>query len=86
MSVTIGGPAELPALYRSADRESQRAQRSYLRSLRVRLGALLVATFGGALTLTIACGFHVGGGLAFLTFACALARSSFSPGKAALRI
>jgi hypothetical protein len=82
MSVTIGGPAELPALYRSADRESQRAQRSYLRSLRVRLGALLVAAFGGALTLTSAGGFHVGGGLAFLAFACALARSSFSPGQA----
>jgi hypothetical protein len=81
MSVTIGGPAELPALYRSADRESQRAQRSYLRSLRVRLGALLVAAFG-ALTLTTAGGFHVGGGLAFLAFACALARSSFSPRQA----
>src|SRR5687767_271491 len=38
MSVTIDGPADLPALYRSADRESQRAQRSYLTSLRVRLG------------------------------------------------
>ena len=51
MSVTIDGPADFPALYRSADRESERAQRSYLRSLRVRLGALLVAAFGGALTL-----------------------------------
>ena len=32
MSVTIDGPADFPALYRSADRESERAQRSYLRS------------------------------------------------------
>ena len=77
MSVTIDGPADLPALYRSADRESQRAQRSYLRSLRVRLGALLVAAFGGALTLTTANGFQVGGGLAFLAFACALGAELF---------
>jgi hypothetical protein len=77
MSVTIDGPADLPALYRSADRESQRAQRSYLRSLRVRLGALLAAAFGGALTLTSADGFQVGGGLAFLAFACALGAELF---------
>jgi hypothetical protein len=77
MSVTIDGPADFPALYRSADRESERAQRSYLRSLRVRLGALLVAAFGGALTLTIAGGFQVGGGLAFIAFACALGAELF---------
>jgi len=65
MSVTIDGPADFPALFRSADRESQRAQRSYLTSLRVRLGSLVVAAFGGALTLTTAGGFQVGGGLAF---------------------
>src|SRR5687768_8706266 len=82
MSVTIDGPADLPALYRSADRESQRAQRSYLRSLRVRLGALLVAAFGGALTLTTANNFQVGGGLAFLAFACALGAELFSPPQA----
>jgi hypothetical protein len=77
MSVTIDGTADLPALYRSADRESERAQRSYLRSLRVRLGALLVAAFGGALTLTTAGGFQVGGGVAFLAFACALGAELF---------
>jgi hypothetical protein len=77
MSVIIDGPADLPALYRSADRESQRAQRSYLRSLRVRLGALVVAAFGGALTLTTAGGFQIGGGLAFLAFACALGAELF---------
>jgi hypothetical protein len=77
MSVTTDGTADLPALYRSADRESERAQRSYLRSLRVRLGALLVAAFGGALTLTTAGGFQVGGGLAFLAFACALGAELF---------
>jgi SMODS and SLOG-associating 2TM effector domain 3/SMODS and SLOG-associating 2TM effector domain 1 len=76
MSVTIDGPADLPALYRSADRESQRAQRSYLRSLRVRLGALLAAAFGGAL-LTSDGGFQVGGGLAFVAFACALGAELF---------
>ena len=77
MSVTIDGPADFPALFRSADRESQRAQRSYLSSLRVRLGSLVVAAFGGALTLTTAGGFQVGGGLAFLAFACALGAELF---------
>ena len=77
MSVTIDSTADLPALYRSADRESLRAQRSYLRSFRVRLGALLVAAFGGALTLTTAGGFQIGGGLAFLAFACALGAELF---------
>jgi hypothetical protein len=77
MSVTVDRPANFPALFRSADRESLRAQRSYLRSLRVRLGALLVAAFGGALTLTTAGGFQIGGGLAFLAFACALGAELF---------
>src|SRR5512133_1055047 len=77
MSVTIDGPADFPALFRSADRESQRAQRSYLTSLRVRLGSLVLAAFGGALTLTTAGGFQVGGGLAFLAFACALGAELF---------
>jgi SMODS and SLOG-associating 2TM effector domain 3/SMODS and SLOG-associating 2TM effector domain 1 len=76
MSVTIDGPADLPALFRSADQESGRAQRSYLRSLRVRLGALVVAAFGGALTTT-AGEFHIGGWLAFLAFACALGAELF---------
>jgi hypothetical protein len=43
----------------------------------VRLGALLVAAFGGALTLTTAGGFQIGGGLAFLAFACALGAELF---------
>ena len=77
MSVTVDRPADFPALFRSADRESLRAQRSYLRSLRVRLGALLVAAFGGALALTTAAGFQIGGGLAFLAFACALGAELF---------
>jgi hypothetical protein len=77
MSVTVDRPADFPALFRSADRESLRAQRSYLRSLMVRLGALLVAAFGGALTLTTAAGFQIGGGLAFLAFACALGAELF---------
>jgi SMODS and SLOG-associating 2TM effector domain 3/SMODS and SLOG-associating 2TM effector domain 1 len=77
MSVSIDGTADLPALYRSADRESERAQRSYLLSLRVRLGALLVAAFGGALTLTTARDFQVGGGVAFVAFASALGAELF---------
>jgi SMODS and SLOG-associating 2TM effector domain 3/SMODS and SLOG-associating 2TM effector domain 1 len=77
MSATIDGPADFPALFRSADRESQRAQRSYLTSLRVRLSSLVVAAFGGALTLTTAGGFQIGGGLAFLAFACALGAELF---------
>jgi hypothetical protein len=43
----------------------------------VRLGSLVVAAFGGALTLTTAGGFQVGGGLAFLAFACALGAELF---------
>jgi hypothetical protein len=43
----------------------------------VRLGALLVAAFGGALTLTTAADFQIGGGLAFLAFACALGAELF---------
>jgi SMODS and SLOG-associating 2TM effector domain 3/SMODS and SLOG-associating 2TM effector domain 1 len=77
MSVIIDGPADFPALYQSADRESLRAQRSYLRSVRVRLGALIVAALGGALTLTTAGGVQVGGGLAFLAFASALGAELF---------
>ena len=77
MSVTIDSPADFPALYRSADQESGRAQRSYLRSLKVRLGALLVAAFGGGVTLTTSANFQVGGGLAFLAFACALGAELF---------
>jgi SMODS and SLOG-associating 2TM effector domain 3/SMODS and SLOG-associating 2TM effector domain 1 len=77
MSVTIDGTADFPALYRSADREAERAQRSYLRSLRVRLVALVVAAFGGALTVTTPGGFQIGGGLAFLAFACALGAELF---------
>src|SRR5215216_631402 len=77
MSVTVDRPTDFPALYRSADRESLRAQRSYLRSLRVRLGALVVAAFGGALNLTTAGGFQIGGGLAFIAFACALGAELF---------
>jgi hypothetical protein len=78
MSVTIDSPADLPALYRSADRESQRAQRSYLRSLRVRLGGLLAAAFGGAFTTLPSEGdFQFGGGLAFVAFACVLGAELF---------
>jgi hypothetical protein len=43
----------------------------------VRLGALIVAAFGGALTLSTASGFQIGGGLAFLAFACALGAELF---------
>jgi SMODS and SLOG-associating 2TM effector domain 3/SMODS and SLOG-associating 2TM effector domain 1 len=78
MSITIDGPADFPALCRSADRESIRAQRSYLRSIRFRLGALLVAAFGGAVTLTTAADFQIGSGLACLAFACALGTELFT--------
>jgi hypothetical protein len=86
MSLTIDGPADLPALYQSADRESVRAQRSYLTSLRVRLGALLVAAFGGAVTLTTPGNFQIGGGLAFLAFACALGAELFLATTGPLRL
>lgn len=77
MTATIDYPIDFPALYQSADRESRRAQRSYLRSFRLRVGALLLAALGGAISLTTSDGFQIGGGIAFIAFACALGAELF---------
>jgi SMODS and SLOG-associating 2TM effector domain 3 len=71
MSVTVDHPVDFPALFRSANRESQRAQRSYLVSFKLRMGALLVAAFGGATDS------NVGDVIAFVAFACALGAEPF---------
>jgi SMODS and SLOG-associating 2TM effector domain 3/SMODS and SLOG-associating 2TM effector domain 1 len=71
MSFTVDDPVDFPALFRSADRESQRAQRSYLVAFKLRMGAFLVAAFGGAT------GSNVGGVIAFVAFACALGAELF---------
>ena len=71
MSITVDSPIDFPALFQSADEESRRAQKSYLRAFRFRLFALLAAAFGGALTLTTT-EVEVGGWIAFVAFVCAL--------------
>jgi len=62
---------DFPALYASTDLLSRKAQTVFLRVLRVRLFGLLVATAGGAVTVSFV-GFSVGGAVAFLGFAIAL--------------
>src|SRR3954454_1522598 len=65
-------PDDFPTLYRSADRTSLGAQRRFLVVLRVRLGGLLVATVGAAVTWELG-SFQVGGLVSLLAFAIALA-------------
>ena len=77
MNDTIDYPADYPALFRSADRESTRAQRSYLRSFKTRVVALLVAALGGAVTVKVGDGYELGGATAFLAFAVALGAELF---------
>jgi len=62
---------DLPALYRSTDWQSGDAQRSFLRWYKLRLGGLVIAALGGAITWK-AGHLYVGGAIAFLAFAVAL--------------
>jgi hypothetical protein len=75
MSFTVDHPVDFPALFRSADRESQRAQRTYLVAFKLRMGALLVAALGGA--TGGATDSNVGDMIAFVAFACALGAELF---------
>ena len=62
---------DLPALYRGASQQSGDAQRSFLWWFKVRLGGVVIAAFGGAMTWE-AGHLYVGGVIAFLAFAVAL--------------
>jgi len=64
-------PDDFPALYRSADRTSLDAQRRFLVVLRVRLGGLLAAAVGAAVSWELRT-FQVGGLISLLAFAVAL--------------
>lgn len=70
---TLDGPEGLPLLYRSASRTSQTAQRRFLAALRLRLGGLLGAVVGATLTAWTVADINVGGLVALVSFAVALA-------------
>lgn len=72
MAIHVDYPTDFPALFKTADRAASRAQRSFLQAFRLRLSALLIAAFGGAVSLASFGSFDLGGGLAFVAFSCAL--------------
>lgn len=63
----IQDPEDFPALYQSADQASLAAQTRFLRTLRVRLIALLVAAAGGATAVTTG-GVRAGAVVALVAF------------------
>ena len=71
-SPLILGPEDFPALHQSADHQSLRAQKSFLLWFKVRLTGIVVAAMGGAIGWTTG-RINVGGAIAFLAFAAALA-------------
>ena len=75
--LTLVDPDDFPALYRSADRTSLAAQRRFLVALRFRLGGLLLAAVGGAISWSVG-SVEFGGLLALVAFAVALAAESYS--------
>ena len=70
---SFNGREDLPLLYRSASHTSQTAQRRFLAALQLRLGGLLGAVVGATLTAWTVAGVNVGGLVAFVSFAVALA-------------
>jgi SMODS and SLOG-associating 2TM effector domain 3/SMODS and SLOG-associating 2TM effector domain 1 len=72
MAIHVDYPADFPALFKTADSAAGRAQHSYLQLFKRRLGALLIAALGGAVTVAPFSSFDLGGGLAFIAFAWAL--------------
>lgn len=68
----LNDPADFPALYQAANTESLNSQKSFLRTFRVRLVALLVAAAGGAVAVPI-WNIHLGAWVALAAFATALA-------------
>ncbi len=65
-------PQDFPALYQSAGRQSQSAQKSFLFWFKVRLAGIVGAAIGGAIAWTTH-NIHIGGVIAALAFAAALA-------------
>jgi hypothetical protein len=63
---------DFPALHQSADHQSRRAQRSFLLWFKIRLAGLVLAAVGGAIGWTTG-RINIGGAIAFLAFAAALA-------------
>ncbi|MBV8929355.1 MAG: DUF4231 domain-containing protein [Mycobacteriaceae bacterium] len=64
---------DFPALHRSANQHSTNAQATFLFWFKIRLGGLVVAAIGGAITWTIHGRALVGGAVAVVAFAAALA-------------
>ena len=62
---------DLPVLYRGASQQSGDAQRSFLRWFELRLYAVVLAAFGGAIAWQVG-HMYIGGVIAFLAFAVAL--------------
>ena len=69
---TIRDPDDFPALYQSANQQSCNAQRSFLLWFKLRLSGFVVAALGGAIGWSVG-HLQVGGAIAFLAFAVALA-------------
>jgi len=63
---------DFPALHESANEQSLLAQKSFLLWFKIRLAGLVVAAIGGAIVWTTGI-INIGGGVAFLAFAAALA-------------
>jgi len=72
-AVAFRDPDDLPLLYRCANTSSMLAQRRFFRALRLRLAGLLGAVVGAALTSWTVAGVNVGGLIALVSFAVALA-------------
>lgn len=70
---TFRGSDDLPLLYRCASHTSLTAQHRFLLALRLRLGGLLGAVAGAALPACTVAGINVGGLIALVSFAVALA-------------
>ncbi len=65
-------PEDFPALHQSADRQSVQAQNSFLFWFKIRLVGIVLAAVGGAIGWTTG-RLNIGGAIAFLAFATALA-------------
>jgi SMODS and SLOG-associating 2TM effector domain 3/SMODS and SLOG-associating 2TM effector domain 1 len=65
-------PEDFPALHQSASHQSLRAQKSFLLWFKIRLAGIVLAAVGGAIGWTMG-RINIGGAIAFLAFAAALA-------------
>jgi hypothetical protein len=71
-SLPVLAPEDFPALHTSANEQSLRAQHSFLLWFKIRLAGIVLAAVGGAIGWTTG-RLHVGGAIAVLAFAAALA-------------